>query len=112
MSCPYGVTLPHKLQHSRAQLPYQDASILHSQRQPQQPCPNIPLQQMDQGLVPPMGEQMQRSLSSGAHSHTQLILLRVHSSSELLQRMHVEVMILSPEPSSASWDSARCENKD
>lgn len=44
--------------------------------------------------------------------HIQLILLRVHSSSELLQGMHMEVMILSPEPSSASWDQARCEGKD
>lgn len=44
--------------------------------------------------------------------HIELILLRVHSSSELLQGMHVEVMILSPEPSSARWDQARCESKD
>lgn len=51
--CPE-VILPH-CSHTAGLCPYQDASVLHSQRQPQQPRADIPLQEVDQGLVPSEG---------------------------------------------------------
>lgn len=53
------VILPHG-SHTAELCPYQDAGVLHSQRQPQQPRADIPLQEVDQGLVPPEEQKIQR----------------------------------------------------
>lgn len=50
------------------ELPYQDAGILQSQGQPQQPRADVPLQEVDQGLVPPEGGEMPRS-PRGRNTH-------------------------------------------
>lgn len=50
------------------ELPYQDAGILQSQRQPQQPRADVPLQEVDQGLVPPGVGEMPRSPRGRSHA--------------------------------------------